>query len=60
MMKSKTMWFAMALAVLGAVEAGFGLIRVYIGESVYGPMLMTISVIVAVLRVITTMPLNEK
>lgn len=59
-LKSKTMWFAMALAVLGVFEQSSGLIRQMVGEANFGAVMTGISVAIAVLRVITTQPLSDK
>ena len=60
MIKSKTLWFALALAVFGALEATLNLFQELIPAAYYGATFMVISIIVAVLRVITTTPLSEK
>lgn len=56
--KSKTMWFAFALVVFGAVEAGFPYLQNIIDPAYYGSILMAIGVIVAVLRFVTTGPIR--
>lgn len=58
--KSKTIWFAIALAVLGAVLATLPLLKEEVNPVWYGVLTMIISVIVAVLRVFTTLPLDKK
>jgi len=63
-LKSRTMWFSLALALFGALEAASGLVRESLqsmfGSSTVAVVLLTISVVTAVLRVVTTMPLSEK
>ena len=59
-LKSKTMWFALALAVLGAVEMNLGLFEQYMTHKWFGVFSIAVAVVVAVLRVITTVPLEEK
>ena len=56
--KSKTMWFAFALVVFGAIEAGFPYLQNVIDPKYYGAILMIIGVIVAVLRFVTTQPIR--
>jgi len=58
MIKSRTMWFSFALVVFGALEAGFPYLQSVIDPQYYGVILVTIGVIVAVLRFLTTGPLK--
>ena len=58
--RSKTMWFAFALVVFGAIEAGFPYLQSLLDPAYYGVMLMAIGVIVAILRFVTTQPLRDK
>lgn len=58
--KSKTMWFAFALAVLGALFELFPYLQSLLDPRFYGVSLVVIGIIVAVLRFLTTQPLNEK
>jgi len=60
MLKSKTMWFALALSILGAVEASLNLFADVLTPTTYGVVTMVVGVIVGVLRVITTQPLSDK
>jgi hypothetical protein len=60
MRKSKTMWFALALVVLGFVAENFNYVQDIIDPKYYGISYMAIGIIVAVLRFITTQPLSEK
>ena len=60
MRKSKTMWFALALVVLGFVADNFSYVQNIIDPRFYGVSYIAIGVIVAVLRFVTTQPLGEK
>ncbi len=59
-MRSKTMWFSLTLVVFGAFEMYFPYLRENIQPEYYGPIFMAIGVIVAILRFVTTLPLEEK
>lgn len=59
-MMSKTMMFALALAVFGVIETQIGFFSQYMTPQTFGLFNIVISVIVAVLRILTTMPLNKK
>ena len=59
-LKSKTILFALLLAIFGAVQASMGVFSAYMTPEVFGLFSMGVGVIVAVLRVITTVPLDEK
>lgn len=59
-MHSKTMWFSFALVILGALYDNFSYIEQLINPRLYGILLICIGVAVAVLRFITTMPLEDK
>ena len=59
-MRSKTMWLALALAVLGAAYENFSYVQDIIDPRFYGILLIAIGAAVAVLRVLTTLPLDEK
>jgi quinol-cytochrome oxidoreductase complex cytochrome b subunit len=57
-LKSKTLWFAILLAVLSVVQGYIGLLPLSpVGQMYAG---LAISVAVAVLRFVTTQPLAEK
>jgi len=58
--KSKTMLFAMALAVLGVIEMQIKLFADYMTPEAFGIFNILVAVIVAVLRVLTTVPLDQK
>jgi hypothetical protein len=59
-MHSKTMWFSLAMVVLGAVYDNFSYLQDIINPKYYGSILIAIGVICAVLRFYTTLPLDEK
>jgi uncharacterized membrane protein YdcZ (DUF606 family) len=59
-MHSKTMWFSFALVVLGVVYDNFSYIENLIDPRLYGICLIFIGIVVAVLRFVTTMPLEDK
>jgi len=54
------MWLALAVAVLGAAYDNFSYVQNIIDPRVYGILLIIIGAAVAVLRVLTTLPLDEK
>ncbi len=58
--KSKTMWFATATAIIGALMSSMPLVQSSISQEYYGFILMGLGVISAILRVATTKPLAEK
>ena len=58
-MKSRTMWFSFALVVFGALFDNFSYLQSVISERYYGILLVVIGVIVAILRFLTTGPIND-
>ena len=60
MRKSKTMWFALLLVVLGFVADNFNYVQNVIDPRYYGISYIAIGVVVAVLRFVTTTPLKDK
>ena len=58
--KSKTLWFSVLLAIGGVLEQSQSLVTSLVGADNAGLVMIGISVIVAVLRVVTTQPLSEK
>ena len=60
MAKSRTMWFSLALMILGAVYENFSYVQNVIDPRYYGSVLIFIGVVLAVLRFYTTLPLDEK
>ena len=57
--KSKTMWFSLALVVFGALADNFSYVQNIISPQYYGVSFIVIGVIVAVLRFITTQPIER-
>ena len=60
MIRSKTMWFSLALVVFGALFDNFSYVQNIIDPRYYGVSLVVIGIIVAILRFITTQPLEDK
>ena len=60
MIKSKTMWFSFALVVFGALLDNLSYIQGLIDPKYYGFGYIVIGVIVAILRFLTTQPLDKK
>ena len=60
MMHSRTMWFSLALVILGALYDNFSYIEQLIDPRLYGILLISIGIIVAVLRFITTQSLDDR
>lgn len=58
--KSKTLMFALILAIFGVVEMNVKVFSVYMTPTMFGFFSLGISVIVAVLRIVTTLPLDKK
>ena len=59
-LKSKTLWFALALAVFGVIEMQIKVFAAYMTPEAFGIFNIVVGLIVAVLRVFTTLPLSEK
>lgn len=59
-MRSKTMWFSLALVILGVVYDNFNYVQNIIDPRLYGVLLILIGVAVAVLRFVTTASLDDK
>jgi hypothetical protein len=60
MFKSKTIWFAILLAVGGILEQSQSVITQLVGPQNTGLIMLVISIIVAVLRIVTTQPISAK
>jgi hypothetical protein len=56
--KSRTMWFSFALVILGALMDNFSYIQGLIDPKYYGFGYIIIGLIVAILRFITTKPIE--
>lgn len=59
-LKSKTIMFSLLLAVLGAIQATMGVFSSILTPDAYGLLTVAIGAIVALLRAITTLPLDKK
>ena len=59
-MHSKTMWLSLALVIVGAVYDNFSYLQNIIDPKLYGVALICVGVLVAILRFITTQPLDDK
>jgi len=59
-MKSRTMWFSLALAILGAIFDNLSYIQPFLDPKIYGIGLMVIAICIAILRVNTYNALDEK
>ena len=59
-MHSKTMWFSLALMIVGVVYENFSYVQNIIDPKYYGILLISIGIVCAVLRFVTTLPLDEK
>jgi len=59
-LKSKTIWFSIILAVFGVLEASTQYLQDMIDAKYFGFVVIGIGMITAILRVVTTLPLDEK
>ncbi len=59
-LKSNTYQFSILLAILGVVQASSGVFTQYMTPTVAGWFTVVVGIVVAILREITTKPLNEK
>ena len=59
-LKSKTLWFALLIAVGGILEQSQAVVSQIVGPANAGWVMLVISVGVAILRIITTQPINQK
>jgi hypothetical protein len=59
-MHSRTMWFSLAMVVLGSLYDNFSYIQDIINPKYYGSIFIAIGIICAILRFYTTLPLDEK
>ena len=58
MKRSRTLWFSFALVVFGALFDNFSYLQSVINERYYGIILVIVGIIVAVLRFLTTGPVE--
>jgi uncharacterized membrane protein YdcZ (DUF606 family) len=54
------MWFSLALVILGVVYDNFSYVQNLIDPRLYGVLLIAIGIIVAILRFITTAPMEDR
>ena len=59
-MRSRTMWFSLALVILGVVYDNFSYLEHLIDPRLYGILLICIGVAVGVLRFVTTQSLDDR
>jgi hypothetical protein len=59
MSRSKTLWFSLALVVFGALMDNLQYLQNVIDPQYYGSIMIFVGVIVAILRFITTQPLDK-
>jgi len=59
-MHSRTMWFSLALVILGVVYDNFSYVSNLIDPRLYGVLLILIGITVAVLRFVTTTSLDDR
>ena len=59
-MRSRTMWFSLALVILGALYDNFSYIEQLINPRLYGILLVCIGIAVGVLRFVTTQSLDDR
>ena len=59
-LKSKTLWFAILIAIGGILEQSQAVVSQIVGPANTGWVMLVISVGVAILRIITTQPINQK
>ena len=59
-LKSKTMLFALVLAILGVLQASMEVFTPYLTPQASGLVGVAIGLAVAILRVLTTLPLDKK
>lgn len=59
-MHSRTMWFSLALVILGVVYDNFSYVQNIIDPRLYGILLIAIGIIVAILRFVTSGPLEDR
>lgn len=59
-LRSKTMYFSLALVVLGVVQANLSIFSAYLTPENYGWFTAAVGMAVAVLRWVTSLPLEQK
>ncbi len=59
-LKSKTLWFSLLIAIGGILEQSQAVVTQLVGPANTGWVMLVISVGVAILRIVTTQPINQK
>ena len=59
-LKSRTMLFVLALAVFGVIETQIHLFSQFMSPEAFGVFNILVAVVVAVLRIVTTMPIKDR
>lgn len=59
-LKSRTMLFALALALFGVLETQIHLFSQFMSPEAFGIFNIVVAIAVAILRVITTVPISQK
>ena len=59
-LRSKTMMFALALAILGVLQASMDVFTPYLTPQASGLLTVLLGLLVAILRVLTTQKLSDK
>jgi hypothetical protein len=59
MVRSKTLWFSLALVVFGALMDNLQYLQSVIDPKYYGGLMIFVGIIVAALRFATTQPLDK-
>jgi hypothetical protein len=59
-LKSRTMIFALALALFGVLETQIHIFSQFMSPEAFGVFNIVVAIAVALLRVITTMPITQK
>ena len=58
--KSKTVWFGVAIFALGQIQSFLPSIEQFISPDIYGQLTSAIGIIIIILRSITTTPISNK
>ena len=59
MSRSKTLWFSLALVVFGALMDNLTYLQTVVDPKYYGGIMIFVGIIVAVLRFVTSQPLDK-
>ena len=59
-LKSRTIIFALALALFGVLETQIHIFSQFMSQEAFGVFNIVVAIAVALLRVITTMPITQK